>query len=318
MTFDSATPSQGILHRVERHGDLQPRDDRRRRRRDRRDQGHAAGPGHAHQPGEHHLQTPPTRTPPTARASAQTTVDPAADLSLTKTDAPDPVLAGQQLTYTLTVANSGPRSATGVQLTDNLPSTVAFGSATPSQGSCSQASGTVTCALGTLANGGSATVDIMVTPQEGGTITNQASVSSDLRDPTAPNNSASAETTVNPAADLELTKTDSPDPVLAGELLTYTLAVHNAGPSSAAVTQLIDTLPEGVVFVSAVPGAGDAAPSRAAPSTARSAPSRTARRSTSTSRSGRKAPEPSRTRRASSRLRSTGTRRTTTQVHRRR
>ncbi len=189
-------------------------------------------------------------------ASAVTTVDPAADLSLTKGDAPDPVLAGQQLTYTLAVANSGPRTATGVQLTDNLPSTVTFNSATPSQGSCSHASGTVTCALGTLANTGSATVTIVVTPQEGGTITNQATVSSDLRDPTSPNNAASAQTTVNPAADLELTKTDSPDPVLAGELLTYTLAVHNAGPSSAAATQLIDTLPEGVVFVSAVPTQG--------------------------------------------------------------
>ena len=37
---------------------------------------------------------------------------------------------------------------------------------------------------------------------------------------------------MTPAADLSLTKTDSPDPVLAGELLTYTLTVHNAGPQA--------------------------------------------------------------------------------------
>ena len=189
-------------------------------------------------------------------ASAETTVDPVADLALTKSDSPDPVLAGEQLTYTLTVDNSGPRDATNVQLSDTLPAGVTFDSATPSQGTCSEAAGTVACDLGTVLDGGSASVTILVTPQEGGTITNQASVSSDERDPTAGNNSASAQTTVDPAADLELTKSDSPDPALAGELLTYTLSVHNAGPSSAASTQLIDTLPAGVTFDSATPTQG--------------------------------------------------------------
>ena len=266
----------------------------------------------------------PRASPPTRRTRARrttprrrdTTVDPAADLSLTKTDSPDPALEGEQLTYTLTVHNAGPQSATGVVLTDTLPGGVTFDSATPSQGSpapsraarspatsgrspttpsatveikvtpqgpgtldnqasvtsdladpdtadrtreradhgrpggrpvadqvrrprpgaggpaahlhahrrqlraadappaCSSpttcrarspstpprrrraaartGSGTVTCALGTLADTASATVEIKVTPQEGGTITNQASVSSDLRDPTSPDNAASA------------------------------------------------------------------------------------------------------------------------------
>jgi uncharacterized repeat protein (TIGR01451 family) len=189
-------------------------------------------------------------------ATAETTVDPVADLALTKSDAPDPVLAGEQLTYTLTVSNSGPRSATGVQLTDTLPASVTFDSATPSQGTCSQDAGVVTCALDTITNGGGASVEITVTPQEGGTITNEASVVSDQRDPTPADNSASTETTVDPSADLELTKTDSPDPVLAGELLTYTLDIHNAGPSSAAAVQMIDTLPAGVTFDSATPTQG--------------------------------------------------------------
>src|SRR6185312_4537262 len=81
-------------------------------------------------------------------ASAGTTVNPAADLSITKTGEPDPVLAGTQLTYALEVVNTGPQSATGVQVTDNLPSGVICGSATPSQGTCSQSSGTVTCPVG--------------------------------------------------------------------------------------------------------------------------------------------------------------------------
>ena len=189
-------------------------------------------------------------------ASAQTTVNAAADLSLTKSDSPDPVLVGGTLTYTLTAHNSGPQDTTGVSLTDTLPNGVEFVSATPSQGLCDEASGTVTCSLGALASGASATVTIDVTPQSAGSITNQASVTSDLPDPDAADASATATTTVDPVADLSLTKSDSPDPVLAEHELTYTLSVHNAGPSSAAGATLIDALPSGVTFGSATPSQG--------------------------------------------------------------
>ena len=94
----------------------------------------------------------------------------AADLSLSKTDSPDPVPAGELLTYTLTVHNSGPQDATGVSLSDTLPVGVTFESATPTQGSCSEDGGTVSCTLGTLADEASASVEIDVTPQSAGTI----------------------------------------------------------------------------------------------------------------------------------------------------
>jgi uncharacterized repeat protein (TIGR01451 family) len=194
-------------------------------------------------------------------ATAGTIVNPAADLSLTKTDSPDPVLVDQQLTYTLTVDNAGPSSATGVQITDNLPAGVAFESATPSQGTCAETDGTVTCALGMIANGQSATVEIRVRPQSGGTITNMADVTSDAFDPVSSDNSAGATTTVEPAADLSLTKTDSPDPVLLGELLTYTLSIDNAGPSDATGVQVADNLPAGVTFESATASQGTCAES---------------------------------------------------------
>jgi uncharacterized repeat protein (TIGR01451 family) len=119
-----------------------------------------------------------------------------ADLSLQKSDAPDPVQAGQLLTYTLTAQNQGPSSATDVTVTDTLPAGVSYDSATPSQGSCSQDAGTVTCSLGTLAGGTSANVDVKVRPQSEGSITNQASVSSGVTDPDSTNNSASADSTV--------------------------------------------------------------------------------------------------------------------------
>src|SRR5207302_4082967 len=74
-----------------------------------------------------------------------------ADLAVTKTAFPNPVPLGTNLTYTVTVTNNGPSAATGVTLTDTLPAGVRFVSATPTQGTCAQASGTVTCDLGNLA-----------------------------------------------------------------------------------------------------------------------------------------------------------------------
>jgi uncharacterized repeat protein (TIGR01451 family) len=53
------------------------------------------------------------------------------------------------------------------------------------------------------------------------------------------------------SADLSITKLASPDPVLVGGTLTYTLTVTNAGPAAAGPTTVTDTLPPGVAFVSA-------------------------------------------------------------------
>ena len=174
-----------------------------------------------------------------------------ADLSVTKSDSPDPVLVGDPLAYTVTVANNGPAEATGVVLTDTLPADVTFGSASPTQGTCTEASGTVTCELGTIASGAGVTVTIAVTPKEaaGGTsIANTASATAQVSDPDVSNNSASQTTTVNTEseADLAVTKSDSPDPVLAGATLTYTLAVTNNGPADAPNVVLTDTLPANV------------------------------------------------------------------------
>ncbi len=134
-----------------------------------------------------------------------TVVTAAADLALTKTDWPDPVLAGGELTYTLTVTNNGPSEATGVTITDTVPAGVSVISAT----GCTNPSGTVTCLIGTLANGASQTRTIVVRPAVANpSLSNTASVSASSIDPNMANNSATATTVVNPAADLALTKTD--------------------------------------------------------------------------------------------------------------
>ncbi|MFN7944378.1 MAG: FG-GAP-like repeat-containing protein [Blastocatellia bacterium] len=88
------------------------------------------------------------------------------DLAITMTDAPDPVIfgAGRNLTYTVNVTNNGPVAATGVTVTDTLPTGAAFISATPVTGSCSQSGGVVTCNVGNLAVNASTTISIVITP----------------------------------------------------------------------------------------------------------------------------------------------------------
>ena len=70
-------------------------------------------------------------------------------------------------------------------------------------------------------------------------------------DPVSANNTATATTAVTAAADLAVTKTDSPDPVKVGQVLTYTIRVANNGPSSATGVVLEDKLPKNAGFGSA-------------------------------------------------------------------
>jgi uncharacterized repeat protein (TIGR01451 family) len=129
------------------------------------------------------------------------------DLSLTKSDSPDPVFAGAPITYSIRVANAGPDAATNVVVTDNLPKGASFVSAESTQGTCSVSGngGKVTCTLGTLAvnvgpqyNPVTVTIRVLAPSKggKGGTISNTASVDSDMKDPKKGNNAATATTRV--------------------------------------------------------------------------------------------------------------------------
>ncbi len=192
----------------------------------------------------------PDETPGDNTATDDTDLVPSADLAITKTDSPDPVTAGEQLTYTITVDNLGPSDATNVTVTDTLPAGVSVVSA---PGCVESPPGTLTCPLGTIPAGGGSFFDIIVDVDAStlpGTITNTASVGSDAGDPVDANDSASEDTEVEASADLAVAKSDSPDPVTAGGTLIYTVTVTNLGPSDAQDVVATETLPSEVTFVS--------------------------------------------------------------------
>ncbi len=119
-----------------------------------------------------------------------------ADVSVNKTASPNPVTQGNNLTYTITVTNNGLAAATSVSMTDPLPSGVTFSSVNTTQGTCSFVPNTVSCAIGTLNSGSSATITIQVVAGSPTIITNSASVTNTVLDPTLLNNSSSVDTTI--------------------------------------------------------------------------------------------------------------------------
>src|SRR5688572_1017492 len=146
-----------------------------------------------------------------------------ADLSITKTDSPDPVAPGTNLAYRIYVVNAGPDAATAVTVTDVIPVDTKFVSlAWPADWTCLKpivgGSGAVSCTISTLSSRATAsfTLVVKVTAGDGATITNTATVGSATTDLTPGNNTATATTKVKKQADLAVTKADAPDPVVAG------------------------------------------------------------------------------------------------------
>jgi uncharacterized repeat protein (TIGR01451 family) len=202
-------------------------------------------------------------------STATTTVNASADLSVTKTDSADPVNAGGNITYTITLANTGPSDAQTVSLADAIPAGTTFVSASQTSGPTFTLSspavggtGTFTATADTLSTGATAVFQLVVrvnasTPQ-GTTITNTATATTTTADSNAANNSDVETTAVNAAANLQVTKTDSADPVNPGENLTYTITVSNLGSSDAQTVALTDVIPANTTFVSASQTSGPA------------------------------------------------------------
>jgi uncharacterized repeat protein (TIGR01451 family) len=191
---------------------------------------------------------------------------PNTNLVLTVTDSPDPVIAGANVTYTLTLTNQGPVDAQNVSLTDGTPIGTTFVSMnqtagpafvlnTPTVGS----TGTATTTAATMAAGATATFTLVVKVNSnvtgGGAISNSPRVVSEPRDIISTDNAPNESTSVVTQADMAVTKL-GPATASAGGNVSYTLTVANFGPSNAQGVDLSDTLPAGTTFVSMTQNTG--------------------------------------------------------------
>ena len=186
-----------------------------------------------------------------------TTVLAVADLQISKTASPNPVGAGQALTYTLTFTNAGPGPVANVTITDALPVSVTLVSAP----GCTNVGNALTCVVASLGVNHSANQIITVlAPPNAGVITNTAGITATVIDTNTLNNTAVATTTVTPIADLSIVKTDAPDPIWPGQVITYTVVISNNGPSIATNVTLTDGVPVSTTFRSVASPAGWSCP----------------------------------------------------------
>jgi uncharacterized repeat protein (TIGR01451 family) len=151
-------------------------------------------------------------------------------------------------------------------MTDTLPDGVLFVSASVNNGSnCNLTNSTLICDIGSISNGNSVAVSIVVAPTASGIvdtsidIVNSGVVTFNEIEIDPSNNTATATTTVILAADLMVTKTDSADPIQVGDTFIYTVTVANNGPSRATGVVLTDTLPPNMTVGSVVSTQGSCA-----------------------------------------------------------
>jgi uncharacterized repeat protein (TIGR01451 family) len=175
-----------------------------------------------------------------------------ADISLTKTVNNATPNEGQLITYTVTARNNGPSTATGLRLTDVLPSGLTLQSANVTRGSYNTTTGLWN--MSSLNNGDTAQLTITATVNastSGSTITNTAAVTAlDQPDLVSGNNSASVDIVVQ-GTDLSVTKTVNTSTPAEGDTVTFSVTIANNGPGAVSNVEITDTLPFGLTFVNA-------------------------------------------------------------------
>jgi uncharacterized repeat protein (TIGR01451 family) len=189
-----------------------------------------------------HLASPFQGTLNGASDAFLTKLGPSVNLptTITKTPNPSPVGIGNAVTFSYTITNAGDQTS-GVVFTDNLASGATFVSATASPGGACAApqnsTSTVTCSIGTLTSGETATVSVIVTPTSSGSLSNSGGVTQ----PAVQNTVSQPTVTVN---DYNVTTlAPSSQTVPAGVPAIYTFQVTPTGPIPEGVNLGCGTLP---------------------------------------------------------------------------
>jgi uncharacterized repeat protein (TIGR01451 family) len=183
-----------------------------------------------------------------------TPTTPTADLALSMSASPQPLLAGTDATFVASVENLGPDGATNVELSVQLPVNQASASCAAAGATCAGAGSSWTVTFASLTAGEQAsatfTVGSPVAVVDGAAYGASASVQADQADPDASNDQASASVTISNRADLTVTGIVDRRTAKVGQLVTYTFGVVNGGPGAAGAVVLTDQLPAGLSFVS--------------------------------------------------------------------
>jgi uncharacterized repeat protein (TIGR01451 family) len=206
--------------------------------------------------GLHVTATEPDLNSKNNSASMTITAVLPADVSVSGTASETIAKIGDKVTFNITVTNHGPATATNVSLTDALSDPLAVTALTVSQGSCPAP---ITCSIGTLASGASATLSFAVTMTTAEFLSNNLNVTSDQPDLNGDNNNAAITVAVNPA-DLAVTQTASAVSVFPGNQVTITLTVVNKGPATADNVTVTDSQPAGGTLGSASASQGSCGP----------------------------------------------------------
>ncbi len=183
-----------------------------------------------------------------------------ADLVVIK-QGPATAVRGQTLAYTVTVANGGPATATNVVVSDVVPAGLTFNAAQSSQGCALNGAGnTVLCTGFDLAVGAGRTFTLvfnapLIDNCQASSVSNVATVSSSLSDPTSSNNTSTTVVTqltcpVPTTTTLTIQKTASAT-AARGSTLTYTLTVQNTGTVAAQNVVVRDPIPLGLAYSAA-------------------------------------------------------------------
>jgi uncharacterized repeat protein (TIGR01451 family) len=184
-------------------------------------------------------------------ATDSDTVNPSADLAITKTDNQTSAIPGTTTGYAITVTNNGPSPLTSLSVNDTLPAAILNPVFSASAGTYNSTTGAWTGL--NLAVGQSITLSLegTISPTATGALSNTAIVAPPVGviDANNTNNSATDTTTLSPIADLAITKTDGKATVNPGEPITYTVRVTNNGPSTVTGATVADTVPAAIIGV---------------------------------------------------------------------
>ncbi len=199
-----------------------------------------------------------TNDPATPNTSTvNTTIQTHADLAITIADAPDPVNAGSNITYTVVATNNGTADAANAVVAVTLPSGLSLVSITPAPGwTC-----TTNCTISSFAAGTNATFTIVAKANQGPSATTTASISSSTTEIDPSNNTASATTTILSPASVSATKNVVGSQFFENQTVTYTVMLSNSATTAQLDNggdEMTDVLPSTLTLVSASASGGTA------------------------------------------------------------